>query len=260
MALGDNNYQNGSNKQATDPSYYSRLRIKNLNDKLALGFTFWRGTLRLGISETGDPNEGRNNELVFIHLSPVKARLFANCVDRVMKDPEGFDIYGVDTGSGETRGLIAIGRDMGKPYLFVAKVDKNGKYEAHQRFNFNYDYNYSLNIADIDKLSYSKEYNNDVELQMLKDLLLDYARSSSGAVGASIHDIGRYETGKINNLIKKMAESMGIEAKNKSSYGNGGGKSYFDDEPSSGKSYGGNKSGGYSNKYQSIDDLEDELG
>lgn len=258
MALGDNNYQNGNNKQSYDPSYYSRLRIKNPNDKLSLGFTYWRGTLRISVSETGDPNEGRNNELAYIHLSPIKARLFANCVERIIKDPEGFDVFGVDTGSGETRGLIAIGRDMGKPYLYIAKVDKNGKYESEQRFNFNFDYNYSLNIADLDKLSYSKEYNNDVELQMFRDLLIDYAKSSSGALGASIYDIGRYETNKINAIIRKMGESMGIETKNKSY--SGGGKSYFDDDSeSSSNRSSNNKSNNYS-KYQSIDDLEDELG
>lgn len=253
MALGNVGQNNGN--KSYDPSYYSRFKIKNPNDKLELNFTFWRGTLKIAVVETGDPNEGRNNELAYIHLSPIKARMFANCVDRIIKDPDSIDTFGIDTGFGETRGLLAISRDMGKPFLFIAKVDKNGAYESSQRFNFNYDYNYSLNISNLDKLACAKDYNNEVELYMFRDLLLDYARHSSGVVGASVYDIGRYETNKINSLIKKMADSMGVESGSGYNRNSGGSNSsYFDNNVSSASNKKSNTS------YQSIDDLEEELG
>ena len=138
MALGST-YNNSNNRSYSNnnqnntlynPTYYSRLSIKNPVDNLRLSFTFWNGTLRLSISEAGTAQDGRNNELAYIHLSPTKARIFSACVKRIIENPEAVDIFGVDTGTGETRGLIAIGRDMGKPYLVIAKVDANGKYES----------------------------------------------------------------------------------------------------------------------------------
>ena len=149
MALGSN-YQNNNQNQNSmwEPSYYSRLRIKNPEQNLALTFTFWKGTLKVSITETGSSQEGRNNELAYIHLSPTKARILAEGVKRVSANSEGKEIYGVDTGTGETRGFIAIGREMGKPFLFIAKVNSNGSYESSQRFDFNNNYNYLLGVHD----------------------------------------------------------------------------------------------------------------
>ena len=98
---------------------------------------------------------------------------------------------------------------------------------------------------------------NTVELQQFYDLLIDYARFASGALGASVHDIGRYEAAKFTNLVRKIAEKTGaIDFKN---YGGGKSNSSFfnnvDTEyetPSQGNTH--------KSKYQSIDDLENELG
>ena len=156
MALGSN-YQNGNQNGMWEPSYYSRLRIKNPEQNLALTFTFWKGTLKVAITETGSSQEGRNNDLAYIHLSPTKAHILAEATKRVASNPEGKEIFGVDTGIGETRGFIAIGREMGKPFLFIAKVNSNGGYESSQRFDFNINYNYMLNVHDLTNLKCQKE-------------------------------------------------------------------------------------------------------
>ena len=253
MALGDTN----QNKTVAEPSYYSRLRISNYDTKLTLGFTYWKGTLKISIAEMGSANEGRNNELAYIHLSPMKARLFADCVQKIIKDPETFDIFGVDSGSGETRGFIAIGRDMGKPYLFIARVNNDGSYESSQKFIFNEDYHYALKVNDINKLSYQKIFYNNSELEEFRDLLVDYAKAASGAIAASVWDIGRYENNKVHNLIKKIGEKNGIDtgsqSSNRSGYSN---NSFFSNQnDSNNKSSNSTKK----NEYQTIDDLEDEL-
>ena len=89
---GGNNksYSNSNNQNNTlyNPTYYSRISIKNPVDNLKLSFNYWNGTLRMAISEAGNAQEGRNNELAYIHLSPTKARLFATCVDRIISDSE----------------------------------------------------------------------------------------------------------------------------------------------------------------------------
>ena len=139
MALGSN-YQNNNQNQNSmwEPSYYSRLRIKNPEQNLALTFTFWKGTLKVSITETGSSQEGRNNELAYIHLSPTKARILAEGVKRVSANSEGKEIYGVDTGTGETRGFIAIGREMGKPFLFIATVNADAGTGSSLRSDYIY--------------------------------------------------------------------------------------------------------------------------
>lgn len=257
MALGNNYQSNQNSNQVFEPSYYSRLRIKNPTDNLSLSFTFWRGTLKITLTDIGNFQDGKTNELGYIHLSPTKARLFAECVKRIIDNQESSDIYGIDTGAGETRGFIAIGRDMGKPYLVIAKVNKDGKYESSQRFNFNVDYNYLLKVHDLETIKCQKEYRNEVELDQFFDVLNDYARFASGALGASFYDIGRYEASKLSGMVRKIGIKVGAVDAN-SSY-SGKQNSFFDNaeaeydapsQPSSNKK----------SSYQSIDDLENELG
>ena len=254
MALGNNGNQNRSTT-LYEPSYYSRLRFTNYDDKLALGFTFWKGALKISISESGSANEGRNNELAYIHLSPMKARIFAGAVQKMIDDPESFEIYGIDTGSGDTSGFIAIGRDMGKPYIVLAKVDSAGKYVQYQKFNFPFDTNYSLKIENLTNLQFTKEINNTVDIEALKDLMEDYARSSSGAYGASYYDIGRYEIGKESNLTRKIAIKLGVLNQD-----GGYADSTYHKSGSNNSFFSGNGNSKQEKSYQSIDDLEDELG
>lgn len=249
MALGGNVNQNQS---MWEPSYYSRLRIKNPSENLALGFTFWKGTLKISIGDINNIQDGRNSELAYIHLSPTKARILADGVNRVIKTPDADNVFGVDTGTGETRGFIAIGRKLGVPFLFIAKVTSDGRYESSQRFTFNSDYNYLLKVHDIDSLKFQKEYMNNIELQQFSDILSDYARCASGALGASFHDIGRYEVAKISGIIRKIAEKTGaIDSRNgfnKSS------NSFFSGVGSDGDS------SDQKSAYQNIDDLDRMLG
>lgn len=267
MALGSN-YQSGNQGNNTnkmyEPTYYSRLRIKNPLENLSVSFTFWSGTLKISITDTTSiPENGKVNDLAFIYLSPTKARVFSECVERVIKNPESSDTFGVNTGSGDTNGFIAIGRDMGKPFLFIAKVDKEGKYQSSQRFNFNYDYNYLLRVNDLNSLKIQKEYCNTVELEQLYDILTDYARAASGALGAMIHDTGRYEAAKLSGMVRKLCEASGVNTGSGYNKSNGNGNNAFFSGADEEYAQPGSSPVGSVHRrstYQSIDDLEDELG
>ena len=104
---------------------------------------------------------------------------------------------------------------------------------------------------------------NNVELNQFTSILEDYSRFASGALGASFYDIGRYENAKLSNMVRKIAEKTGAVEPGK--YSNGGGRSnnsFFNngnaeyEQPSSSP---GNTPARTS-RYQSIDDLENELG
>ena len=244
MPLG-NNYQNTN--QMSDPNYYSRLRIKNPKENMSLGFTFWKSTLKVSIIEN-DSTTGKSNDLAYIYLSPTKAQILANAVTRIINDPESDDVFGVDTGAGEIRGFIAIGRNNGIPFLFIAKVNSEGKYESSQRFNFNMNYNYLLKVHSIDSLKCQKEYMNDVELNQFANLLIDYSRSASGALGASFYDIGRYETAKLTGMIRRISDKVGAEKDSKSN-------SFFNNLNQKPEVPARSQ-----NIYGSIDDLDERLG
>ena len=262
MAMGDSysrNNGNNSNQSSIDKSFYSRLRIKNDNTQMSLNFTFWRGLLKLSINNVPRSADEKIEEMGYIHLSPNKAFIFSECVKYVLTHEDSLDIKGVDTGIGETRGMLAIGRDMGKPFLIIAKVGKDGKYESQLRFDFNWDYNYYLDITELEPLKFKKTYNNNAELEQVYHLLIDYARSSSGAYAYAVHDIGRYESARFSNMIKAIADKVGVE----SGYSNGNNKSYSRSNDSyfsgNGNNSSNNSSSGSSSKYQTIDDLENEF-
>lgn len=266
MAMGDNYNNNrygnnGNNSRSNiDQTYYSRLKVKNDSAGMTLNFSFWKGTLKISINNIPNSSDAKIEEMAYIHLSPNKAKTFASCVKYIIDNPETFDIKGVDTGIGETRGMLAIGRDMGKPYIIIAKVNKDGKYESQLRFDFNWDYNYTLDITNIEPLQFTRSYDNDIELVQLYELLIDFSRSSNGAMGYNVHDVGRYETARFSNLVRAIADKVGVEFSNN----NGGyqrnaasNNSYFSNNNA--QSQNNNRSSNSSNKYQDIDDLENEF-
>lgn len=268
MALGSGNNQGGgnNNRGLYEQTYYSRLRFKNENDKLQINFSYWKGTLKLSVTEIPKSYDGTGSakvdELAFIHLSPTKARQMAKIVQRYIDNPEESAPRGVNTGASDTQGLLAIGRNNGVPYLVVAKIDANGKYLQNQIFNFNHDYNYDLEFSDMSKLVFSKQFDNNVELEMFHSILDEYSRSSSGAYAYSVWDIDRYEAAKQSNLIWKIAEKVGVERQgNRNGGGGSSSNSYFNNpkqNDGSGDGFNGmNKPSGYSTG--SIEDLEGEF-
>lgn len=260
MAMGTQPNNNQNQKGLFEPSYYPRLRFKTADGRYTLSPTFWKGSLKLSITERNGEN---NEEIGYIHLSPMKASTMAYYAQKIIDDEETFDIYGVDTGTGENRGLIAVGREMGKPYVFIAKVDANGSYLSSFKFMFNVDYHYGLQINDLDRLSFQKEYFNNAELIQFKQLLEDYARSSNGAYAFSVHDIARYETAKSQNFLRQIAEKVGVELKgsNGSRYTGSSNNSFFSGNNSS-SGYDSSSNGGRSSSKfvgTSPDDLENEF-
>ncbi len=260
MALGSNNQQN--NKGSYEATYYSRLRFRNDEDGLTLGFSFWKGILKLSVSENSNADTStRPEELAYIHLSPTKAKLMAGYVQDVLDQTKRIELHGVNTGVSDTQGLLVVSRehDSGIPYIIIAKIAKDGSIVQSQRFNFNNNYHYGLEIHDLEHLSFEKQFNDDIELEQFKEILEDYSRSSNGAIGYSSHDVARYEVNKMNNLIWQIAEKNGIERK--SGGGNRSGGNYNDSVFANGGNKGGGNIGSSSSGYSSgsIEDFESEF-
>lgn len=259
MALGNNNTQN--DKGLYEPNYYSRLQFKNPEQNLTIGFTYWKGSLKVVITER--KNGQRPEEIAYIHLSPMKAYLLAGFVEKVIESGDD-NVYGVNTGVGETQGLITIGRENGAPYIIIASIDKDGNYTSSQRFDFIQNYHYGLTISNLQNMEFSKEYDDNAELNQFRHVLVDFARSANGALGASVWGVARYETAKQNNLLYRIGDKMGvIDKANGNSGGGNAGSSYF---ANNGNSQGASNSGGGFNGMNkpsysagSIDDLENSF-
>lgn len=258
MALAGGNNQN--DRGLYEPNYYARLTFKNPDDGLTVGSAYWKGSLKLTINER--KNNDKPNELAYIHLSPMKASILAKCVADVIATDEDI-IKGVPTGAGETQGLITVGRENGAPFLVLGQVDKNGNMTQSQRFNFIQDYHFGLTFSSLSTMEFEKTYENNEELLQFQHLLEDFSRSANGAIGASVWGVARYETAKLNNMVYKLAEKMGVETGGNSSNSGSANQSYFANGGQQ-KNLGSSNKGGFNGMNQpassgSIDDLESDF-
>lgn len=223
MALGDaNNYGNRSNNNGSkifEPTFYSRIRIKN-RDKLSVGFTFSKGLMKMEIVEE---KEGYKYEpLISISLSATKAKLLKAQIEGFfarMKSGEFIDpneAVGVNTGIGETSTFIAFGvtgnrTDIPEHCFKIGKVNSSGVVENVVEFVFNVDYDFSLHWNDINAMNVEKEIDQFMGIKTVIDVLNEFIMSSSGAIGASVWDIGRYEMATVKNRFDPLYDKLGIE-------------------------------------------------
>ena len=263
MALGGNNSSNNNQRMST-PTYYSRLRFRNEEEKTSLDITFWNGTVKLAINPIVPFNPGQTRQQDsqdFIHLSPTKCAILAEYVQNLINDPSLRNLCGVNSGMSENQSLIVISRNNdGVPYIIISKIDPNGKVISSKSFTFNgKDYHYGLqvdfggnNTISFDRLN---EFYN-LELTQFRDLLLDYARYMNGAAAFSFWDLGRYESSKSSNLINRIADKMGIEKPSRNSGGSSS-NSYFN-KPKNDSEFMNRPTSVTSSSHNDIDDIFDD--
>lgn len=230
MAIGDygnnNNNSNGNNNKMYENTYYSRLKFKNANNKLALAFSFRAGLLILEISELQDQNGFKYESLGAIHLSPTKARLLAEEVKKFKNYLNSGNIvpnkaFGVNSGMGEKVSYIGLHSNESRDiFITIGKIDGSGNIIEQVTIPLNKEYHFSLEWDNIQTMELSKSYNDDLELDQLEDILNDFARSMSGAIGYSAIDLGRYDLARVLKKMDPIYDKLGIERRNSdSSYG-----------------------------------------
>lgn len=251
MGLGDDR----NNKQLYESSYYSRIKFKDYNNKLSLGFRFKSGMLVIGISKEKDGFQ--YEQLIEIYLTSTKAKilleqieLFEDAINSGTLDPAHG--YGINAGLGEIVSVLCVHatKDNGKAVL-IGKVDNSGNFVNHVDFNFNSNnFHYGLEWNDIASMeSAKKNYYNDLEFELFKDILTQFANISSGAIGYSVADITRYDHRAILNKMNPVYDKLGIERYDNNSGGNNNGNTpnNFMNSPSS------------SSSHKSYDEIDEEL-
>ena len=229
MAIGGNyngnNSDNGNNKRLYDNTFYSRLRLKNDNAKLALSYSYRSGLL---IIEASEIKQGFQYEAIeSIYISPTKALIFSKEIDKFKEYLEGSKIdsnkaFGITTGMGEKVSYIGLSADSNKHiFVTIGKIDGSGNIINAVTVPFNNEYHYSVEWDNIEAMDLSKVYYEDIELIQFQNMITDFARSMSGAYAYSVLDLGRYEIAGIKNKMDPIYDKLGIE---KRSFG--GNRSY----------------------------------
>lgn len=225
MGIGDST--NSNFNKIYDPTYYSRLTLKN-SDSKRLSISYRSGLMILEIGKsigTGDSFKVETEETIY--LSPMKAHILANQINSFIEYKKAGDIdpkkaFGVNAGMGEKVTYIAFSADTdGSNVITIGKFDGKGVIVESASFRMSIDFNYALNWDDLSANNLTKVFDNDAEIIMLRNAIADFSRSMSGAYGYSAFDINRYEQNKANRRIDQIFDALGIE---RQSYG--GNKSF----------------------------------
>lgn len=217
MSLQDGNYQN---KQRVENTYYSRFKIKNNKEKLMLTASYWKGMLKISISEEKPgTNYPTYDELAYIHLSPMKAAILSREIDVFVADSkESIRSYGVNTGISETQSFIVF-RNLQISSttcrcLEIGKIDPNGTIIQSQIFPFNSDiYNYGCEWDDMkDTSTLNKTPMYDIEVYMFKTLLNEYIKGSTGGIGYSTIDMGKYDQSTVVDKLNTLLQNQGLSS------------------------------------------------
>ena len=215
MALGDAN-----GRESKDKTFYSRLQFRDYthNSGKRIAVYFWAGMLKLTIQK--DKGTGfEYDDVVSSYIPQSKAKIFhkelVNFYDllKAGKIKDTKTGYAINTGMGDNQTITCIHlSENGNPSLFIGKVDPSGNYLEHDDYEFNSpEFAFSLKISDLEKLKYSNENYENLELEQLINLMNNFANNMDGAIAYSTNDMNRYEWGSMINKLNAIGEKNGLD-------------------------------------------------
>ena len=244
MALGDDN-KNG-NKGNYENEFFSPTKLVNYNEKMSIGFSFWKRMLKITISKIneGDSSD-KYDKLAYVHLTPDKASMLLEALKKARETPDV--TFGVDSGMSETKNVSAF-TNTDKGMIFtIAKVDLNGKITDQFDYLFDKESAYTLSWKDFQSMDFERTPLPENEIDRFALVLEQFVVSMTGAVPYGVCDMNRFDNSRINTKLNKICEKMGIEFK--------GGKGGY----SSSNSYFSRNGGGAKSESTTMDDIDDML-
>ena len=164
MAIGGtyNGNNSGDKKQLFENTYYSRIRVKNDDAKLALGFSYRSGLL---IAEISEIKQGFQYEaLESVYISPTKALILSKEIKKFKTYlAEGKVVpnkaFGVTTGMGEKVSYIGFHADKDKNvFITIGKIDGSGNITNAATIPLNVEYHYGVEWNNIEAMDLEKLY------------------------------------------------------------------------------------------------------
>ena len=222
MALGDTR-GNGQQQRQFDPEYYSRVRFNHYEEKLSLSINYSTGMMKLIINKSNDQT-GRPEAIATLWLTPKKAKLLVGELDAFNEEFTKGKLspnkaFGITTGVSDvsTVGAFHVNADGGRAFT-VAKVDASGTIQERYEYNFAKDSDFSVRWDNFDAMKMTKEYNNDIDIMMLRDALENFSYNGAGGASYVGLDLGRYETRSRENKLNAIAAKLGIETNRSNNY------------------------------------------
>lgn len=254
MAIGDNGGNNETSNKLYENTYYSRLRVKNPESDLSLGVSFRSGLLILEIKQLKDGF--KYDTIEAIYLSQTKAKILADQIAKFKKAVADGTIkpgeaYGVNAGMNEKISYIGfhVAEDMKTMQVTIGKMNgSTGAIIESETVTFNHDYHFALEWDNIETMEVSKAYYDNLEIDQIEQLCIDFGRYMNGAIGYAVADAMRFDQARILKKMDPIYDKLGIERR---SYGNNNGNrqmgsSFLDSRNSS-------------SNHTSFDNIEDQL-
>jgi hypothetical protein len=250
--MEDSIMENNNNAKIFEPSYYAKTYFNNYETNMSINITYSSGLMKLSIGNRSSEN-GRSEEIINASLTGLKAQLLVNAMDQMEKDiidgtAEGKS-YGTSVGMGDVVKAVAFTVENGEKKFIIAKVSKDGHVSEKTTYTFAKDSNYFMDWTDFDAMKFSKHFDNDIEITLLKNALADFSRGLSGAAAYGGLYLNRYEQGRDRNKISSIMDKLGISVRQ-------GGQSYN----RSNSNYFSNTEGNRSSEHKSFADIDSMLG
>lgn len=258
MAEYEFNNENGSNKKSeVSYKYFSRIKLSGADGSKSLSFGFNSGLLNIKISEYN----GGWNDLEIFYLSPTKARLFAQEIEKFIEYYKKGDIkngvaFGVNGGMGDKVSYIGIHADTDKNiYITIGKFDDEGNIIEANSVQLNTDdYHYALEWTDIDMMKVNKSYDNLLEVYQILDMVKDFGRFMTGSLGYAVADLARYNIYSVLSKMDPIYEKLGIERRS-DYYNKNANNNFLNNIGNTNKGLGSTGS----TKINNLDDFEDDM-
>lgn len=262
MAL---NNARGNGVKKFDTTYYSRAYFMNPTENCRINVTYSSGLMKLTIATsdgTNNDNGFKNwNDQISVSLTGTKATSLLKSIETYEKAiADGSitmnDAYGVVTGMSDVQTIIQfhLNKVNSGKALSIAQIDKSGAFIKRFTFEFPDDYDFRIEWTNKDNMQFNKVFDNNLQFEMLKSAIKEFAVTSNGAAGYNTWDIGRYEISSIRNDIAALASASGIQLRNNNSnYNRNSGGGYF--------STGGNQTSYNNNSSQNktLDEIQSQF-
>jgi hypothetical protein len=223
MAIGEASYfNNGSDNNTTrksnlEFSYYSRYSFLSADKSVSMRFEFRSGLMQIKLYQKNGENWG-SDPAEIIYLSSTKAKMLSGQITKFKEYIANNDIidenvaFGVNGGMNEKVAFIAFHSNANKEVLItVGKFDGNGTITESLTYQSSKEFNYGLDWNNLNSMDLTKSYYNYLELDMIHNMVEDFSRNMSGALGYSVHDLGRYDLGRVLGKLDPIYDKLGIE-------------------------------------------------
>ena len=228
MAIGENSFfssgsegtnfgSSNSGRRVPEYTYYSRLGLISEDESTKLMFEFRSGLfipkiyIKSGDNWSQDPVE-------IVYLSTTKTAMLAEQITKFKeyrantKKIDESVAFGVTGGMNEKVAFIAFRCKPDKtPMVTIGKFDGSGTITQSHDHIFKVNYNYGLDWKNLEKMDLDKAFYNDIEIDLIHNMVIDFARNMPGGAAYAYHDIGRYDMGRILNKMNPIYEKLGIE-------------------------------------------------